>query len=179
MQIEDLATIIAQAAKVSFTETRDKFGKDQIVGYSILSHDTADSCGPVAATIKAQEAYDYGPDDDFLFDPVEWDLFDNGPSFNQVNEEIAKLYDAGDYEEDPDWHEKFREFVFEANVKALESLVSDGFFGTNDERSNVFVVFSLSDSETSETHVPHWVSRLNSDTINQNYSTWRNSKINA
>jgi hypothetical protein len=176
MDIEILFKLISQSAKVSFTESREKYGKNNIVGYSIVSHDTADSCGPVIATKKGLDSFEYGSKNDFLFSPVEWDEFDSGPSFNEVNEEILKLYDAGDYEVDPDWHDKFRELVFEANVKGLESLINEGFFGTEEERNSIFIVFSLSDSETFETHEPGWVKRLNTVAVNQSNEKWRNSE---
>lgn len=175
MDIDELAKIISDAARVSFSESRQKFGKDQLIGYSIISHDTADSCGPVVATKKGLGGYGYGPDTDYIFMPVEWDQFDNGPSFDKVNAEIGTLYDAGDYEEDPDWHDKFRELVFEANVRALEILINEGFFGSEDERNNIFIIFCLSDSETFETHVPGWVKRLNTETVSVDFDSWRKS----
>lgn len=158
-------------------ESQRVLGQGEIIGYSILSHDTADSCGPVVATRRGLAEFKYGSRDDFLFSPEEWDEFDNGPSFELVNKEIAKLYDSGDYEVDPDWHGKFRELVFEAAVVGLERLVRDGFFGSEDERDRIFILFALSDSETFETHEPGWVKRLNTPAVVQRNDTWRDKRL--
>ena len=175
MDIEKFAENIALAARSSFTEFRERIGSDEIIGYAILSHDTADSCAPVVATYTGLADFTYANKDDFRFSPVEWDEFDKGASFDLVNEEIGKLYNAGDYEADPDWHVKFREFVFEANVKALEILIDCGFFGTEHERDKIFVIFSLSDSETFKTHEPEWVKRLNTTKVSNRNIAWRAS----
>ncbi len=175
MNIEKLSDLIAQAARSSYSALRNKYGKDEIVAYAIFSHDTSDSCGPVIATRTGLEKYDYGSKNDFIFSVAEWDEFDNGSSFDTVNDELEKLYEAGDYDEDPDWHDKFRELVFEANVKGLEILISEGFFGSEDERNDIFIVFSLSDSETFDTHEPNWVKRLNTISVSNTNHEWRRS----
>lgn len=170
MTTEELAILISKAAKESFTEIREKFGKDQLIGYSILSHDTADSCVPVMATKDGCKNFANGSDRDFFLSPVEWDAFDNNAYFYNINEELEKIYDSGDYEKDPDWHDKFREFVFESNVRGLELLIDEGFFGNEADRNNIFIVFSLSDSETTQTHLPAWIKRLNTKSVNEKYN---------
>ena len=172
MNIDTLSKLITKAAKESFISYQVKFGENEIIGYSILSHDTADSCGPVLATKKALENSSFDDINDFLFSPTEWDQFDNGASFNQVNNAIGKLYDEGDYEIDPEWHNKFRELVFEANVKALEQLISEGVIDSENNRNDIFVIFCLSDSETFETHEPTWVKRLNTEKVSNSYMHW-------
>ncbi|WP_299873038.1 DUF4303 domain-containing protein [uncultured Cocleimonas sp.] len=174
MTIEELANLISKAAKVAFTEAHERYGEDQLIGYSIISHDTADSCFPVVATKNGCANYEYGSDSYFLFTQVEWDGSCDNSVFYKVNEEIGKLYDLGDYEQDPDWHNKFREFVFESNVRGLELLIDEGFFGTEEERNKLFIAFSVSDSETSETHLPNWVKRLNTESVNAKYSSSSN-----
>ena len=174
MEIDNLAKLISEAARLSFTETRERLGDDQIIGYCILSHDTADSCFPIIGTKGALDNYEYGPDEEFIFSPDEWDEFDNGPAFDMVNSEMAKLYNAGDYEVDENWHVKFRELVFEANVRGLEILIKDGFFGSEEDRNSIFIIFCLSDSETFETHVPKWVRRLNTEEVSRKFEFWHN-----
>jgi hypothetical protein len=101
--------------------------------------------------------------------PVEWDVFPRDTHFELVNEEIGKLYEAGDYEIDENWHERFRELVFNSCVGALEKLVLEGFFGPETQRDELFITFSLSDSATSRTHVPGWVRRLNTRAVYEKY----------
>ncbi|MEZ4529018.1 MAG: DUF4303 domain-containing protein [Desulfobacterales bacterium] len=179
MNIKNLSELIKQAAKVSFSKSCEKHGKKNVIGFSILSHDTADSCGPVAATRAGLDNFEYGTKNDFMFSPVEWDEFDDGPAFDKVNEEIGKLYDAGDYETDPDWHNKFREFIFEANVRGLELLIQEEFFGSDEQRNDIFIVFCLSDSETFKTHEPSWVKRLNTSLVSERYYKWWDEQNNA
>ena len=173
MVVEVLSLHIAEALKTSFNGFRESLGENEIIGYGILSHDTADSCCPVVSTRAGIENFTLGSSEDFLFSPVEWDKFDRGPSFDLVNREICRIYDEGDYSIDPNWHIEFREFVFEANVKALETLVDQGFFGTDQQRDSIFIVFTLSDSEVFNTHEPEWVIRLNTSKVVSRNFKWR------
>ena len=65
MSEDELACLIAGAARHSFNGTRSKLGTDQILGYALMSHDTADACGPVVASRKGLDAFDHGKPEDF------------------------------------------------------------------------------------------------------------------
>nr|WP_086937969.1 DUF4303 domain-containing protein [Thaumasiovibrio occultus] len=173
MSLETLRDLIAQAAKCAFVAVREELGEANIAGYAILSHDCAYSCTPVVVTHKAMTTYQHGSAQDVLFSVVEWDHYDNSERFAQVNDVLLAMYEAGDDEIDDQWHEKFRELVFEANVQALEHLVGEGFFGDQQARNTLFVLFSLSDSETFDSHEPQWVARLNTAQVTQQNAQWR------
>jgi hypothetical protein len=173
MTTEELAILISKAAKASFTQTRERLGKDQLIAYSIYSHDTADSCSPLVASKSGSEKFESGSESGFLFTPDEWDQQDGYSCFDEVNNELLRLYDLGDYEQDTEWHNKFRELVFEVSVRGLELLIAEGFFGSEAERDKLFIIFSLSDSETSQTHFPDWVERLNTASVNKAYLKYR------
>lgn len=179
LDVDKLSKMIAAAASESFSASRAKHRKDEILGYAILSHDTADSCCAAVATQHGLKGFVHGEDNDFLFSPPEWDEFDNGTAFASVNNELIKAYDEGDYEIDPDWHEKFREDVFEATVQGLEILVRQGFFGMEEERNRLYLAFCLSDSETFTTHLPSWVSKLNTDRVTNKFLAWQQGLTNA
>lgn len=172
MTEDELAGLIAGAARESFGATQTKLGVDQIAGYALMSHDTADSCGAVVSSKAGLDAFQHGDPADFRFAPEEWDEFDRSSAFDEVNKEIGLVYEAGDYEIDPDWHEKFRNLVFGSCARALEILVHEGFFGSPNERDKIFVNLCVTDSETSETVAPSWAQRLNTPLVFESYSTW-------
>lgn len=179
MTLKELAQSISKAAIQSFTKSQKKYGRDNIVGYALMSHDDANSCGPVIATKKGYSEYSRVMPDDFLFSPddfryspEEWDCFDSGPLFDKVNDSIEILYSAGDYEIDPDWHFKFRKLVFNACVSALEILIKDGYFGSPEDRDNLIIIFSVSDSKEFEISEPTWIKRLNTKNVFNGYRTW-------
>ena len=174
MKVEELSLKIAQALRFSFDSFRECLGENEIIGYGILSHDTADSCIPVISTRAGLDDFSLGSPEDFIFSPVDWDNFDRGSSFDLVNRELNKIYEVGDDSIDPIWHTKFREFVFEANVKALEALIDESYFGNDLKRDDIFIVFTLSDSEVFDTHEPEWVKRLNTIEVANRYLKWRN-----
>ena len=173
MKVEELSLKIAQALRFSFDSFRECLGENEIIGYGILSHDTADSCIPVICTRDGLDDFSLGSPEDFIFSPVDWDNFDRGSSFDLVNRELNKIYEVGDDSIDPIWHTKFREFVFEANVKALEALIDESYFGNDLKRDDIFIVFTLSDSEVFDTHEPGWVKRLNTIEVANRYLKWR------
>jgi hypothetical protein len=172
MKDEELARMISIAAAQSLADVRSVIGDEQIIGYALMSHDTADSCWPVVATRRGSEEFSYGSRDDFLYSPEDWDHFVNDSRFDAANQEIEKLYDAGDYEKDPDWHGRFRELVFNASVKALEILIEDGFFGPPEERDHLFIILCISDSDESELSAPIWAERLNTPGVFRSFMAW-------
>ena len=163
-----LADLISLAARQSFSAARADIGRDEIIGYAILSHDTADSCGPVVATRNGMAKRNDIPAADFTFQPVEWDVFPSDSYFEPVNRAIGKLYDAGDDDVD-DWHHHFRALIFDACVGALEQLVHEGFFGPAAQRNALFISFALSDSATTRTHAPGWIRRLNTEQVYEKF----------
>jgi hypothetical protein len=169
----ELTNLISLAASQSFSAGRGEVGSDEIIGYSILSHDTADSCCAVIATKKGQKKRTDIAAADFIYLPVEWDVYiPPNDHFELVNTEIQRLYEAGDYEIDESWHEKFRELIFNACVGGLEKLILENFFGREAQRNELFITFSLSDSATSKSHLPDWVKRLNTQIVFEKYMGW-------
>ncbi|MEY4560825.1 MAG: hypothetical protein RLZZ618_102 [Pseudomonadota bacterium] len=171
----ELTTLIATAARASFSDVRAAIGADNIVGYAILSHDSADSCCPVVLTRHwLAERTEVSPDD-VRFDPVEWDVFQRDTHFDNAQAALEALYKAGEASEDDsdeDWHAAFRELVFSSCVGALDTLVQTTFFGPEQPRDRLFITFSLSDSATSRTHSPGWVQRLNTLTVRNAFLAW-------
>jgi hypothetical protein len=53
----ELARIISKAASGSFSDVRSVIGDQQIIGYALMSHDTADSCWSVMATRTGSEEF--------------------------------------------------------------------------------------------------------------------------
>lgn len=180
MREEELARLISDAARRSFVETQNAIGRDEIIGYALTSHDTADSCGPVVATRSGLEAFTpYGSAEEFRYSPDNWDCFDNQSAFDRVNQELLRLYETGDYEEDPEWHNRFRQLVFCSSVAALEALVGEGFFGIPDERDALFVMFGISGSLEWERRAPEWASRLNTPSVTKRFLQWHRATFNA
>ena len=103
MKVEELSLKIAQALRFSFDSFRECLGENEIIGYGILSHDTADSCIPVICTRDGLDDFSLGSPEDFIFSPVDWDNFDCGSSFDLVNRELNKIYEVGGDSIDPIW----------------------------------------------------------------------------
>jgi hypothetical protein len=175
MKTEELARLMYDAARAAFTKKREQFGTDQILAYAIFTHDSADSCTTVLATKSAYDAYEIASKEYFLFTPVEWGVGGDYAHFAKANEALETLYNLGDYEQDPEWHNKFRELVFEASVQGLERLVDEGFFGDEAERDQCFITLYLSDSETNQSHLKGWVKRLNTTSVNDRYLSLNHS----
>ena len=173
MKTEALAVLMSDAARAAFTEKREQIGSDEILAYAIFTHDDADSCTTVLATKSAYDAYEIASKEYFLFTPVEWGEGGDYTHFAKVNEALETLYNLGDYEQDPDWHDKFRELVFEAGVQGLKRLVDEGFFGDEAQRDHCFITLYLSDSDTDQTHLEDWVKRLNTTSVNDRYVSFR------
>jgi len=154
MPNQTLKPIALDATKLAFDAARRALGDVEIIGYAILTHDTANSCQPVFATDRGAESFRAGTRQEFLFSPDNWDYFAHGSLFGEFNEQIELIYDAGDYEVDEDWHDKFRIDVFESCMFALESLVSDGYFDQLECPARPFVTLGV--SEFSVWHETAW-----------------------
>ncbi len=173
MTDSELAPLIADAARRGFDHAHHSLKRDEILGYAIMSHDTADSCGVVVATTGGlNEFRHYGTDDEFLYSAENWNYFISDSYFETVNEELLKLYEAGDYEVDPDWHDKFRKLVFNSCVLGLEVLIHDGYFGPLPQREGILVVLCISDSFEMQKSAPAWFKRLNPPSVFNRYTEW-------
>ena len=174
-----LVKLAYEAAKQAFDAARRALGDDEIVGYAILTHDTADSCQPIFATDRGVESFRFGSKQDFLFVPDNWDYDAHSQSFSALNKELQQRYDAGDYEVDVDWHAKFSRSVFDSCVDSLETLVREGYFEKLDCPNRPFVTLAVSDSDEMRTAAPGWVKRLNPKSVLDDFTHWHANTYSA
>lgn len=172
--VDDLATAILTAARTAFAEVRAAAPPGGWCGYALYSDDgamtvclaanarehlaaAAASAGETAADAVVVSAVDTE------WSTAEWSHEGIAHEhFDGVHELLDARLDAA---RDDDAFGAFRDALFEACVRVLETLVAEGAFGPPDDH---VVVFTVSDG-WSEERDRAWVSRLNPPAVAARY----------
>ena len=166
MTNQELTEMVYDAAMPAFEFVRQAFDDDELLGYAIISDDSANNCQPVFATDRGMESFYCGTKEEFLYCPENWDYSACSNSFNGLNNLL------GEYETDKERHSNLRRHLFESCVSALEQIVSEGFFDNILPKHRPFIVLGLTDSDRMKTLAPGWVRRLNPQPVIDRYLDW-------
>lgn len=174
MQDEDeLFNRMVNATEESFSLCIEKFGKENILGFSICSDDTGITFSPRVATKSGMAKFkEYGKNNDFLYDPDNWDSEENTSKLDDLHSLINELYEeCEDYDNDENWHTEYRNRIYQLAVRTMEKLKIKGLF-SSDFYLNVWV----SDSDIPSTKATSWSKRLNSPETHLSFVEWLDSR---
>ena len=164
---------ITTAVRRSFDACRERVGADQILGYAICSDDTAITCSPIAASKIGLDSFSRGDSNDFRFNPDQWDVQQDVPELQTVNDTIYSLYQQSeDYENNDNWHQEYRSRIYELHVQALERLDAARYFGIGQNRDNVFLMAWVVDSLVPKQRSAEWSKRLNRPSMHDAFVEW-------
>lgn len=168
---EDLLNEMVLATEESFSLCIEKCGNSNILGFAICSDDSGITFAPRVATKYGLAKFkEYGTDEDFLFDPDNWDTEENTALLNELQSSINRLYEeCEDYDND-DWHSEYRNRVYQLAVRVMEKLKNKNIFSSN-QYLNVWVV----DSEVPFRKATSWSKRLNNSEIHLSFVNWLDS----
>lgn len=167
---EEILKSLLVSTRASFDACKAK--SNSIVGFAIVSDDSAVTFSPIAATSEGEEAYSDGSKDDFFFNPENWDLQENLDAFDDTSCPIEKLYEFCDDEENDDnWHEEYRSRIYQIAVRTLETLKIEGYF-SDDVYLNIWVV----DSYVPFSRAKSWSKRLNNEELHCRFVEWLDSR---
>lgn len=165
MNTDELSKSIRKIAEHVFSKVEHK----SVAGYSIQSHDTADSVF-FAVLKKGSIEADF---ESRLFNVEEWDEYLESPEVDTLNSLIASIYDKmDDYENDPGWHKRFRELKFGSSLTALNQMKEEGFW-SNKAEEIPFVMFWVCGAEISEKEGVKWCEQLNGKDLGVKYASWK------
>lgn len=164
---------MTDAVRKCFDACRERAGTSEIIGYAVCSDDTAITCSPIAASRKGFASCSYDNPNDFRFNPEEWDLQEEVDQLHAVGDAIYALYeDSEDYENNDNWHRDYRARIYELIVQALERLDAEGYFGSDEQRDEVFVMAWVADSDVPKIRGADWSRRLNRPAIHDAFVNW-------
>ena len=167
MKTEELSSQIYRVAKKAFLSHQPA----SAVGYSIQSHDTADSISLVLLEENSLS-------DDLeasLFNIEEWSTFLESPELDALNSVIVSIYnEMDDYENSPDWHHEFRELVFSSSLKALKELRED--LKEEGKNSSPYLMFWVAGSKLSEKEGKNWCAELNGEEFGARFAAWQENE---
>lgn len=152
----------------SFDTMKDKSSTTEIIGYGILSDDSASSFTPIAATRNGLENFNSGNQNDFKFNPENWDLgTDIVDLKNNYNFLDALEDECEDYDNDGNWHEEYRSRIYQLIVRTFEKLKLDDYF--NDD---TYLMVWVVDSELPIYRAKAWSKRLNNSKTHILFTEW-------
>jgi hypothetical protein len=147
--------LVRSGARDAFSSVRAQLPGERIYGYGLCSDDDAmtlygiansESALREALAANAEAVRKYADQADyFRFCLNEWRHSAESKGLQQANQMLQDRFDQVKQKSDLAWV-AFRNQVFDTCILALESLVNEGFFGSAEERKNMFVHFALPDA---------------------------------
>ncbi len=162
---------IEQAARQAFEEVVQTHNLKDVYGFALYSDDGAMTVCPAINTLShLQRAMNDDPDDEgtYRFYPSEWRYEGEGAAdaFEKICTRVrTAVLDSEEQETDEKWFTWFKKNLFEACIKALETLRREQFF-TRFGDADYLVMFTVSDGDINAKTEIARVARLNSpDTV--------------
>jgi hypothetical protein len=167
---EKLQKELENAARQAFNMVRKKHSKEDLCAYALYSDEDAMSVSPAVNSskhLKEMEKDDPSDADYYKWSPAEWAFeFEGAEYFENIS---LMLREHGSKLKDDGISSKFKKGVFDTCVKALEALVSEGFFG--DRSNDIIVLFTVTDFNSPDQEI-EWVRRLNPKNLAENFEKW-------
>ena len=163
---------LAQASQAAFTELLAQHPNEQFYSFALYSDEDAMTVCPAANTLAHLAAQ---PPDDLpyaKFEPAEWkyEMVGADAQFDELSRQLRARLDE-DFAE-PDGFERFRQQLYTTCVDVLDTLRQQRFFDEAAGRP-VFLLFSVSDSDTPAAELASLVSRLNDNEYRDEYLAWQ------
>lgn len=162
---------LVASARHSFDLIKQRSANAEIIAYGILSDDSASSFTPIAATSDGLASFSPDSQDDFRFNPENWDL---GGDYDDLSSNYGFLdsFEATceDYENDDHWHEEYRSRVYQLAVRTLERLKSDHYFS-----DDTYLMVWVTDSTVPLYRATAWSKRLNNSDTHRLFVEWLDS----
>lgn len=171
IDFQQFAHQLRQAAQAAFTELLARYPSEEFYSFALYSDEGAMTVCPAANTLAHLAAQ---PPDDLpyaKFEPAEWkyEMVGADAQFNELSRQLsARLTE--DFAE-PDGFEQFRRQLYVTCVEVLDTLRQQHFFDEAAGRP-VFLLFSVSDSDTPAAELASMVSRLNDNEYRSEYLAW-------
>ena len=162
---------LTQATQAAFAELLARHPTEAFYSFALYSDEGAMTVCPSANTLGHLAAQ---PPDDLpyaKFEPAEWqyEMVGADTQFNALSRQLSARLDE-DFAE-PDGFEQFRQQLYATCVDVLDALRQQRFFDEAAGRP-VFLLFSVSDSDTSADELAQIVSRLNHNEYRDEYLAW-------
>jgi hypothetical protein len=162
---------LTQATQTAFNEVIAQHRDEGVYSFALYSDEGAMTVCPAINTLAHLATQ---PTDDLpyaKFEPAEWRYENVGATsqFDAIRRQLRTqvLNEALEEEE----FEQFRQQLYATCIDVLEDLQQQGFFDRAAGQA-VFLLFHISDSDTSAEKLTQPVSRLNSNAYGDEYLAW-------
>jgi hypothetical protein len=171
IDFQDLKSQLAQATQAAFTEVLTQHRTEGIYSFALYSDEGAMTVCPATNTLAHLAAQ---PPEDLpyaKFEPAEWRYENVGAAaqFDAICHQLGTQ--ALDETQTEAEFEQFRQQLYATCVEVLAELQQQGFFDRATGRE-VFLLFSVSDSDTPAAELAQLVKRLNHNPYCDEYLTW-------
>lgn len=168
---QHLARQLTQATQTAFTEVLAQHGTEEVYAFALYSDEGAMTVSPSTNTLAHLLAQ---PPEDQLyakFEPAEWryEMVGAAAQFDDICRQLGTY--VLDDELADEAFESFRQQLYATCVDVLTDLQQHGFFDQAAGRE-VFLLFSVSDSDTSTEELRQLVTRLNPNAYRDEYLAW-------
>jgi len=163
-----------EGTRAAFTSIRRAHPDETIYGYGLSSHDDATSLNASANSEEAllKKLAKVSPDE-FERNPTqreyyrlcmnEWVYSESSDALDAANSLIYGWGEESDFGHG-DAFLAHKNRVFDTSIRVLEALIEEGFFGTAEEREQLFIHFSLPDTFQTEVMIES-ARRLNTPAV--------------
>lgn len=171
IDFQDLKSRLAQATQAAFTEVLTQHRAEGIYSFALYSDEGALTVCPATNTLAHLAAQ---PPEDLpyaKFEPAEW-AYENVGAAAQFDAICHQLRTQALAETQTETEfEQFRQQLYATCVEVLTELQQQGFFDQAAGRE-VFLLFSVSDSDTPAAELAQLVKRLNHNAYRGEYLAW-------
>ena len=171
INFQDLKDQLTQATQAAFTEVLARHRAEGIYSFALYSDEGALTVCPATNTLAHLAAQ---PPEDLpyaKFEPAEWRYENVGATaqFDAIGRQLRTQVLAETLGEQE--FEQFRRQLYATCIDVLADLQQQGFFDRAAGRA-VFLLFHVSDSDTSTEELTQLVSRLNPNAYGDEYLAW-------
>lgn len=166
-----LSSAIEAAVKKAFTELVARSKGEQIYAFALYSDEDAITLCPAANTLEYLEAAaDKNEQAYYCFEPAEWKYEMEGAdtAFNDISSQLYQF--SRDNKTSGNFGDQLRAIC----VDVLARLKAEGFFHQV-AGQEVFLIYTVSDSDQEPGIMEHIITRLNDDPYRAQYLDWMNT----
>lgn len=175
VDFQQFAHQLTQATQAAFTELLARHPTEEFYSFALYSDEGALTVCPAANTLAHLAAQPLENQPYAKFEPAEWhyELVGADAQFDALCRQLSAQALEDDFAE-PDGFEQFRQQLYATCVAVLDALRQQCFFDEAAGRP-VFLLFSVSDSDTPVEELAQVVSRLNHNAYRDEYLAWLRS----
>ncbi|WP_233635916.1 DUF4303 domain-containing protein [Hymenobacter setariae] len=168
---QNFAQQLTQATQAAFTELLARYPEEAFYSFALYSDEGAMTVCPAANTLGHLAAQ--SPDDlpYAKFEPAEWqyEMVGADAQFDALSRQLRTRLAEGFAE--PDGFERFRQQLYATCLEVLDALRQQRFFDKAAGRP-VFLLVTISDSDTPPEELAQLASRLNNNAYRDEYLAW-------